>query len=123
MKFSEYVNEFKYTGNGVGKETPIHDVDKKELLVGIAVEFEHTDDMDISTSIAIDHLTENSEYYTILLKTGLVDEEKAIYLGNKYLNVSETDTNIETEPEKSKDEIEGDVLLGYEPKNVGDGID
>ena len=77
MRFNEFINSFQYTNDGIGKNTSINDVNKKELLVGIAVEMEHTTDLNQSASIAIDHLTENGEYYSILIKSGLVDEDKA----------------------------------------------
>lgn len=88
MKLFEFISNFQYTNNGVGKQTSINDVDKKQLLIGIAVEMEHNIiDLNVAASIAIDHLTENNNYYTILLKSGLVDEKKALYLGNKLLNI------------------------------------
>ena len=39
---------------------------KKELKMGIEVEYEHTDDKDIATEIAMDHLMELPDYYTKL---------------------------------------------------------
>jgi hypothetical protein len=114
MKYSEFINNFQYCGNGVGKDTSINDINKNELLVGIAVEFEHTNDINTSTSIAIDHLSENNQYYTELVNDGLVDEEKAIYLAKKFLNISKNN-NSEKEQENE--------ILGYKPLNVGDNID
>ena len=148
MKFNEFINNFKYTGNGVGKNTSINDVDKYQLIVGIAVELEHTDDLNVSASIAIDHLTENEKYYTILLNSGLVDEEKAMFLGQKYLNVDSAQQNAAMNAEENQDGMPGeldkngdsipaiepdfddnkdkqmtDMLLGFEPKNVGDEVE
>ena len=82
MKFNEFISSFQYTNDGIGKNTSINDVNKEQLLVGIAVEMEHTTDLNQSASIAIDHLTENNEYYSILIKSGLVDENKALELRN-----------------------------------------
>ena len=39
---------------------------KDELTKGIQVEMEHTNDSDIATEIALDHLWEDPEYYTKL---------------------------------------------------------
>ena len=47
-----------------------HNVDveelKKELLMGIEVEKEHTPSEKIASQIAMDHLTEDPEYYSKL---------------------------------------------------------
>jgi len=128
MKFNEFINSFQYTNDGIGKNTLINDVDKNELLVGIGVEMEHTNDLNQSASIAIDHLTENNKYYSILIKSGLVDEKKALELGDKFLNI------VNDMPEDSvqqntigntqgEDTEMTDILLGYEPHNVGDEIE
>ena len=44
------------------------DVNKKELAMGIKVESEHIDDLETQKRIAIDHLSEISDYYTRLKK-------------------------------------------------------
>lgn len=48
-----------------------HDVDssaiKRELKMGIKVEFEHTRDPEIAREIALDHLAELPDYYTRLI--------------------------------------------------------
>jgi hypothetical protein len=61
----------------------------------------------IAMEIAIDHLTEMPDYYTRLNK--MEDDAKA-----------QGDTGEESD--KSEKEME-DILLGYEPKNVGDNVD
>lgn len=45
------------------KRLTVNDVDKKQLEKGIKVEMEHTDDISIATEIALDHLSEDSQYY------------------------------------------------------------
>jgi len=47
---------------------------KKQLNKGIKVEMEHTNDLDIAKEIAMDHLTEDPQYYTKLVKAGLASE-------------------------------------------------
>ncbi len=42
------------------------DVDKGQLNKGIEIELEHTGDRDIAKQIALDHLSEISDYYTRL---------------------------------------------------------
>lgn len=51
---------------GIGDKTKPEDVDPKQLEMGIKVEMEHTSDLAIAEEIALDHLTENPEYYTAL---------------------------------------------------------
>ncbi len=141
MKFLEFKNNFKYTNNGVGKNTSIDSVDSNELLVGIAVEMEHDeDDLNVAASVAIDHLTEKNDYYTELIKSGIVDEEKAIRLSKVLLHIMNNKNNEQAfaekevkkhplsdvmdiyidEPKKSPEDLELDEILGYKPMNVGD---
>lgn len=49
-----------------------------ELIVGIQVEKEHTDDPEEARKIAMDHLREDPDYYKKLIEAGLVDEPTAI---------------------------------------------
>lgn len=51
---------------------------EKELKAGISVEMEHTEDTEIAKRIALDHLSEDPEYYEKLAKAGLVDEPDAL---------------------------------------------
>jgi len=59
-------------------------LDKKQLAIGIAVEMEHTNNKKTALEIAIDHLTEKNDYYTELIKSGIVDEKEALRLYNKF---------------------------------------
>lgn len=93
MKFYEFVKNFEYTNNGIGADTPINTVSQKQLLVGIAVEMEHTNDLNFAASIAIDHLTENENYYTMLVNSGLIDEKKAMELANLFSLIDSTQSN------------------------------
>lgn len=47
------------------------DFDKKSIAAGVKVELEHTDDIEIAKRIAMDHLTEDKDYYVKLIKAGL----------------------------------------------------
>ena len=51
---------------------------EKELNAGIEVEMEHTNDPETAKRIALDHLSEDPEYYEKLAKAGLVDEPDAL---------------------------------------------
>ena len=59
---------------GVGDNTPTEKVDPNQLSIGIQIEMEHTNDVAIAQQIAMDHLTEDPEYYTKLVKAGLAKE-------------------------------------------------
>jgi len=56
-----------------------HGVDAKviqhQMQMGIKVETEHTDDLNIATKIATDHLNEDPHYYTKLAKMEAENEE------------------------------------------------
>ncbi len=51
---------------------------ERELKSGISVEMEHTEDPEVAKRIALDHLSEDPEYYEKLAKAGLVDEPAAL---------------------------------------------
>lgn len=50
----------------------------KELLAGILVEREHTENVFIALQIAKDHLAERHDYYTALANSGIMDEKEAL---------------------------------------------
>lgn len=54
----------------------------KQLEVGKAVEAEHTPDPEVAIEIALDHLYEDPDYYTKLIKAGVVDEPEALRIYN-----------------------------------------
>ncbi len=67
---------------GKGEHIDRQDVSQDELEVGSEVEMEHTNDSDIASEIAMDHLAEFPDYYTKLVKANLVDEPEALELYN-----------------------------------------
>jgi len=68
------INNLVKLPGGVGDNTPTNQVDPNQLSIGVQVEMEHTNDLDIAKEIAMDHLTEDPEYYTKLIKAGLASE-------------------------------------------------
>lgn len=54
-----------------------------ELVVGIMVEKEHTDDPEEARKIALDHIAEVPDYYSRLIAAGLVDEPGAVKAAKK----------------------------------------
>lgn len=68
---AEIENETQNLEGGKGDASTAKDFDSDELAKGIETEMEHTDDKTIAKEIAMDHLTEDSQYYTKLLRAGL----------------------------------------------------
>lgn len=81
-------------GLGDGAE-PIN-FNPSQIIRGIEVEMEHTNDPKVALEIAMDHLTEDPEYYT------------------------KHDECIENGEFSSEDDVMRDKLLGYKPRNVGE---
>jgi len=48
--------------------------DPKELEMGMEVEKEHSDDIDVRRKIATDHLSEDPKYYSKLKQSGIKGE-------------------------------------------------
>lgn len=61
-----------YTGKrlsgGLGDSAAAGDLSFAQVEMGLKVEMEHTDDLNIALEIVIDHLIEDPEYYTKLSK-------------------------------------------------------
>ena len=70
-------NLIKKLPGGVGDNTPNDKIDPAQLSIGVQVEMEHTNDPEIAKEIAMDHLTEDPEYYTKLVNAGLAKEFQA----------------------------------------------
>lgn len=70
-------NLIKKLPGGVGDNTPNDKINPAQLSIGVQVEMEHTNDPEIAKEIAMDHLTEDPEYYTKLVNAGLAKEFQA----------------------------------------------
>jgi hypothetical protein len=96
-------------GKGEGK-SPL-EFTPDQILKGMRVEMEHTDDPMVSLEIALDHLTEDPEYYGN-------DEE------NPELMAQANAAADVDKPESEEDDKEmTNMLLGFKPHNVGDEIE
>ena len=79
MKYKDFFSEVaegqpvKLVG-GVGDATAPSDVNPAELAMGVTIEMEHTNDPDVATEIALDHLTDVPDYYSKLKAAGLAKE-------------------------------------------------
>lgn len=69
----------KLPGGLADKNVP-EDFDPEQLALGIKIELEHTKDKSLAREIAMDHLKEDSRYYTELLKMEGTLEKAAIGL-------------------------------------------
>lgn len=98
---------------GLGDDASLSDFCPKQLALGLEVEMEHTDDPKVALEIAMDHLTENPEYYG----NGEQNPDEMAQMH------AQNDTGEETgeiETAETQDELETDELLGYKPHNVND---
>lgn len=64
VKYSKFMNE----GLAAKHSFSLSEADPKQVSMGIKVEAEHTDDIDIQRHIAADHLYEDPKYYSKLAK-------------------------------------------------------
>lgn len=53
---------------GKHRHIPDEEFDQEQLRMGIKIEQEHTDDLDVAAEIAKDHLAEIPDYYDRLAK-------------------------------------------------------
>ena len=75
MKYKDFfINEDNQLKGGVGDATAPHTVDPAQLALGVQIEMEHTNNEKIATEIALDHLTEDGQYYQKLIAAGLAKE-------------------------------------------------
>jgi hypothetical protein len=72
------INNLIKLPGGVGDKSTTDQVNPTQLSIGIQIEMEHTNDLDIAKEIAMDHLTEDPEYYTKLVNAGLAKEFQAV---------------------------------------------
>lgn len=89
MKLSYIISKYKDSlQGGKGDNTNIDTLDKKQLAIGILVELEHTNNVIKALEIAIDHVTERKDYYSVLIKSGLADEAPALELYKRLYRIS-----------------------------------
>jgi hypothetical protein len=129
-KEKEEQGEIIQGGKGDGKS--LLEFDPDQVTKGLEVEKEHTDDPLVAIEIVLDHLTENPEYYTVKdtpQDSAQAEAAKDAEEGNEENGLTNPDMDMGSPVEFAKkfnnepdDKEMTDVLLGYEPKNVGDNI-
>lgn len=76
LKESEILNKKTLNPESIAKKFKVDVQDiMKQLLIGVKIELEHTDDENVAYEIALDHLGENPNYYTKLSNIGLEEDE------------------------------------------------
>tara|TARA_B100001778_G_scaffold334491_1_gene346138 strand:+ start:28251 stop:28475 length:225 start_codon:yes stop_codon:yes gene_type:complete len=68
MKIIESQSYKDRMSGGLADDKKPSDFDQKQLEDGIKVEYEHTNDREVAREIAMDHLTEDKDYYKKLKK-------------------------------------------------------
>ena len=101
------VGELIPGGKGEGK-SPL-EFSPDQIKKGMKVEMEHTDDPMLSLEIALDHLTEDPEYYT---------EKETPEASAQFGAAKDTEEGGEGDDKETTD-----MLLGFKPHNVGDEIE
>lgn len=83
-QYNDLLEDIGTAGHSVDKKFAENDACPKQLEIGILVEYEHTDIESQAKKIALDHLSDTKDYYTKLIKAGLVDEKKALDKHREY---------------------------------------
>ena len=89
-----FVNEWRgknkdLVPGGLADAKRPEDFDPEQLATGVKVELEHTDDENVAREIAMDHLTEDAEYYVKLREV----ESKDIRVGSTCPHCGSTNTH------------------------------
>ncbi len=80
---SHFVRADKFPGGLADKRSPT-DFNPADLKIGQQIESEHTNDPDLAIEIAMDHLTEDSQYY---LKLQSIETKKSYFVRSEFLYV------------------------------------
>ena len=105
---------------GVGDVTAPSNVNTKELSIGIQVEMEHTNDEKIATEIAMDHLTEDPQYYSKLVAAGLAKE----FLPSSNSGLGDPNQSINDAPRIGNNSVSSNNIvgnIGHTPNGKVDG--
>ena len=86
---------------GLGDNKSPLEFDPDQVVKGMSVEMEHSSDPMVALEIVLDHLSEDNSYYTVK-------------------DTPEDSAQFNAASDAENDAVMTDVLLGYEPINVGD---
>jgi len=123
------LEEEEQLNEGKGKDLHPNTIHPGELRMGIRVEMEHTDDLNVAKKIALDHLAENPFYYTALKLSGIespsapkvkapkeVKEKKAkdtTELVDKANQMQKVKMPKKDEKKKLKEELENEATMRF----------
>ena len=119
-EFYEHITEVNSLTGGVGDVTAPSNVNTKELSIGVQVEMEHTNDEKIATEIAMDHLTEDPEYYSKLVAAGLAKE----FLPSANSGLGDPNQSINDAPRIGNNSVSSNNIvgnIGHTPNGKVDG--
>ena len=105
---------------GAGDVTAPSNVNTKELSIGVQVEMEHTNDEKIATEIAMDHLTEDPQYYSKLVAAGLAKE----FLPSANSGLGDPNQSINDAPRIGNNSVSSNNIvgnIGHTPNGKVDG--
>lgn len=108
-------------GGNADNKTP-DNFNPDDIVIGTKVEREHTNNPDIATEIAMDHLAQDDSYYDKLITSGIADEEDAINLYDELKGInnrekSKKDIDTFMNSEDDYDEVDDDE--DYEEDELG----
>ena len=119
-EFYEHITEVNSLTGGVGDVTAPSNVNTKELSIGVQVEMEHTNDEKIATEIAMDHLTEDPQYYSKLVAAGLAKE----FLPSANSGLGDPNQSINDAPRIGNNSVSSNNIvgnIGHTPNGKVDG--
>jgi len=119
-EFYEHLTEVGSLTGGVGDTTAPSNINTKELSIGVQVEMEHTNDDKIATEIAMDHLTEDPEYYSKLIAAGLAKE----FLPSANSGLGDPNQSINDAPRIGNNSVSSNNIvgnIGHTPNGKVDG--
>ena len=119
-EFYEHITEVNSLTGGVGDVTAPSNVNTKELSIGVQVEMEHTNDEKIATEIAMDHLTEDPQYYSKLVAAGLAKE----FLPSSNSGLGDPNQSINDAPRIGNNSVSSNNMggnIGHTPNGKVDG--
>lgn len=80
----EFLREREVFKGQIETGLTLDDVDKKEFLVGLAVEKIHSENLAVQKELVLQNLEKNPKYYSEGMKKGMFDDVEAINTYKKY---------------------------------------
>jgi hypothetical protein len=117
---SDYLHEREIFKGQVDTGLSLEDIDKKEFLVGLAVEKVHSENLAVQKQLVFQNLNKNPKYYSEGMKKGMFDDVAAINTYKKYFIDKEEPEEKEEKVKESLNEELRDELITTILKNAKD---